>query len=49
MEERERASQGTCIENPWAWTMGWGLPVVGAGQGRATAKNVGQLLLNNNF
>ena len=26
-KEGEESSQGTCINDPWTWTTGWGLTV----------------------
>lgn len=40
-------NQGTSVEDPWACTIEWVLPV-GAGRPRSTRKKVGQLQLNNN-
>ena len=34
-KEREGTSQGTCMKDPWPWTIGWGLTVgAGVGQGK---------------
>ena len=34
-KEVGEASEGTCVEDPWAWTTGWGLNVgVGVSGGR---------------
>ena len=32
-KEVEVTSQGTCMNDPWTWTTGWGL-TVGVGMGR---------------
>ena len=36
-KEGEGVSQRTCMNDPWAWTTGWGL-TVGAGRGEQRGK-----------
>ena len=37
-KEGEGTSQGTCIKDPWAWTMGWRLGEGGQGRGQQWGK-----------
>ena len=37
-KEGEGSSQGTCINDPWKWTTGWGFTGEGMGQWRVMGK-----------